>query len=175
MRKSSWASLASAAALPLLGIAATPAHAVTIPIATLFICDAPLCANGATSTEPNITFDYNFFRSFSIDGTPATGNSTSVSELGNYIDGAAKITFDGTFATNANFVPGRTQTVFFREHPGISDVLYFDETVKSAGVGEVSGYVISDGEDSLHSQATPRLGNLRDADAGRKIHSLHFQ
>ena len=141
----------------------------------LSICDAPLCANGATSTEPDITFDYNFFKSFSIDGTPATGNSMSVSELGNYLDGAAKTTFDGTFATNANFVTGRTETVFFREHTGgFSDVLYYDETLKSAGVGEISGYVISDAENSFRIKQLHNLGIFATAIGNEKNNSYAF-
>jgi hypothetical protein len=145
---------AAVAALSILLAEAAPAWAV--PQANVFICAALNCGDGFTSPDNEVTFYLKNFTSFEIDGTKYANPATvSVSEIGSFVDGAAQITFEGTWAVaNETGVSPRTpglpndQTVFFRNQGvpttgKVSDVFFFDETYVDSKTAEVDGYVIS--------------------------------
>jgi len=148
------------------GLLLSPAMAQLGP-ANLFICDAPVCANGVTSPEPLITFTSSGFvdgaAGFQVNSNFAQGAYT-ISEHGTDINGAAEIDFSGVWASS-DAITSENQTIFFYE-PGdptaIGDVLHFtfsQATVGNQIFGHLDGSVISD-NDAFGSMSVVGLNDI---------------
>jgi hypothetical protein len=124
-----------------IGVAvAAPAQA-----ASLVICASPLCGSPSGQT----TFSLNDFENaFDVNGgevQAGLGNpgSTSVPQVGSFVDGAAQNTFSGSWIDLGASTPV-SATVFFTDTSGaISDVLNYNYSASSGGNGSISGFVIT--------------------------------
>jgi PEP-CTERM motif len=129
--------------LTALGVAlaaAQPAYA-----ASLVICASAQCgAASGTTTISTVDFE----NGFDVNGVQVqiglgNPNTTSVPQMGSFVDGAAQNTFSGSWIDRGASTP-ESETVFFTDPSGaISDVLNFDYAASSGGNGSLTGFVIT--------------------------------
>jgi len=126
--------------------------------AALFICDAPLCANGVNSPDPNITFSFDGFTNFQVNSVTRTTPFVISEGAGPNPD---EIDFTGvwTLAVGTSIVP-QNETIFFTEKDGgISDVLHFTYSEDANGNAHLDGSVLSDvGETGIDPAFLADLG-----------------
>ena len=80
-----------------------------------------------------------------------------VSEEGSFLNGAAQTTFSGSWIDDGQATT-TSATIFFTEHgSSISDVLNYNYST-NAGIGTISGYVISDVNGTLPPGQLKKLG-----------------
>jgi hypothetical protein len=129
--------------LTALGVALAAAQPASA--ASLVICTSPQCGAASGSTTIGVV---DFEHGFDVNGTQVQiglGNptTTSVPQMGSFVDGAAQNTFSGSWIDNGASTP-ESETVFFTDSSGgISDVLNFDYSASSGGFGSLSGFVIT--------------------------------
>jgi hypothetical protein len=120
--------------------------------ATLYICDVPApaggCANGTSSPEGFVTFDFSGFTDSFVGGVPASSpiqapkTGTDLPDLG-----LAKIGFSFFWLAGSAGMDTSPQTIFFTQPDGrVTDVLNYVYSV-AGGAGQnflnLFGYVVS--------------------------------
>jgi hypothetical protein len=127
----------------LMAVGVSVAATQSAQAAAFVLCASTTCGSPSGET----TFSLNDFEfGFSVNGTEVQHGlhspaSTTVSQAGSFVDGAAQNTFSGSWI-DEGMTTAESETIFFTHGSAISDVLNFNYST-SGGHGTVSGYVIT--------------------------------